>query len=173
MDENRELIAVDVRYQIEQYKDAVRCAVEYVKSLSIESKDEAEKSLDVACNAINLYERIEEARKSISEPGKKFQSEVNRLAKSFTSQLDEVKFGVIEKVDDWKRRNDDVRHLETSMVSTFDKIEFSYEISDPTMISRDYLTVDEDKVKLAMKQGVRAIPGLKIIENRTTSIRRK
>jgi hypothetical protein len=168
-----ELVPQDVRYQIEQYKNEVDKSVTYVKSLDIKSRGEAEKALDIACEAINLFDRIESIRKEITEPSRKFQAEVNRLAKQFTQNLEKVKDVVVEKVDEWKLGSEEVANLETSKVQTLELTEFSYEVSSLDDIPREYLTIDEARVKLAMKQGLRIIPGLKIRKSTKTSIRRK
>lgn len=168
-----EMISQDVRYQIEQYKNEVEKAVTYVKSLDIQKREDAENALDIACEAINLFERIEDTRKEITEPSRKFQSEVNRLAKQFTQNLEQVKDVVIDKIDEWKLGSQEVHELATSKVLTSELTEYSFEVSSLDDIPREYLTIDEARVKLAMKQGLRTIPGLKINKRTKTSIRRK
>lgn len=173
MEDKFELVPIDVRYQIEQYRNKVKEAVTYVRSLNIQNKEQAEQALDIACEAINLAERIEETKKSITEPSKRFKSEVDRLAKDFTTQLEMVKDGVVEQVDRWKLRSPEVRNLETSNATTVDLPDFTFEVSDMTMVPKEYMVVDEARIKLAMKQGVEFIPGLHLKKQTKTSIRRK
>ncbi len=170
---NNEMISHDVKYQIEQYKNEVEKAVEYVTDLEITSRTEAENALDIACEAINLFERIESTRKEITEPSRKFQAEINRLAKQFTQNLDRVKDVVVDKVEDWKLGSWEVGELATSKVMTVDLPDFSFEVSNIQDVPREYLTVDEARVKLAMKQGLRIIPGLNLKKSTKLSIRRK
>lgn len=173
MSKNQEVIVFNVREQIEKYKDSVEKAVDHVKELEIKTKQDAEKALDIACEAINLAESIEQTKKEITEPARVFSSEINKLSKEFTQKLGDVKETVIEKIDQWKLLNSEVRILETQQISSFDKVELIYEIEDLSKVDRKYLTIDEDYVKLAMKQGLRVIPGLKIVEKKTTSLRRR
>ena len=173
MEDYFELVTTDVRYQIEQYKDKVKEAVAYVKGLNIQTQQQAENALDMACEAINLAERIEETKKSITDPSKRFKAEVDKLAKDFTAQLEKVKDGVVEQIDRWKLRNQDVRSLETSKVITTDLPDHSFEVNDICQVPKEYLVVDEARIKLAMKQGVEFIPGLHLRKQTKTSIRRK
>jgi len=170
---NNEMISHDVKYQIEQYKNEVEKAVEYVTDLEITSRTEAENALDIACEAINLFERIESTRKEITEPSRKFQAEINRLAKQFTQNLDRVKDVVVDKIEDWKSGSWEVGQLATSKVMTVDLPDFSFEVSNIHDVPREYLTVDEARVKLAMKQGLAIIPGLNLKKSTKLSIRRK
>lgn len=173
MEETFELVTHDVRYQIEQYKDKVKETVAYVRGLSVKTKEEAERALDIACEAINLAERIENTKKEITDPQKRFKCEVDKLAKEFTKQLDEVKDVVVDKIDQWKIVNPEVKSLETSMVTTTDLQDYSFEVKDMMMVPTEYLVVDEDRIKLAMKKGVAYIPGLDLVKKTKTSIRRK
>jgi len=173
MEERFDIVPLDVRYQIEQYKGKVREAVEYVKSLDIRTKEEAEDALDIACEAINISERIEETKKSITEPAKNFKNEVDRLAREFTTQLDDVKSIVVDRIDDWRLRSPDITTLETPKVTTVDIMDYSVEVEDMMMVPKEYLTIDEAKIKLMMKQGISVIPGLSLTKRNKTSIRRK
>lgn len=171
--EEKELIPIDVKYQIEQYKISVENAVAFVSVLDIQTKAEAENALDIAYESINLSERIEQTTKAITSPARAFAAEVNKLSRDFTIQLSQVKETIVEKLNQWKSINNEIRTLETSKMSSHDKLELIYEVEDLEKLDRRYLCVDEELVKLAMKQGLRSIPGLRITEKKTTTLRRK
>lgn len=48
-----------------------------------------------------------------------------------------------------------------------------HNVIDPAAVPREYLMVDDEKIKLAIKRGVRTIPGVEIIETANTAIRRR
>jgi hypothetical protein len=173
MEKNNEIMVLDAMYQIAQYKEGVRQVVEHVKEIEIETKEDAENALDIAVEAINLNEKIEEKRKEIIEPSRQFQNEINRLAKEFTTNLEEVKTTVIDGIEEWKLRSPQVGELGTPKASTYEGVEFSYEVLDIASIPREFLKVDEGMIKLAMKQGMRKIPGLEICKKTKTMLRRR
>ena len=170
---NYELVTQDVRYQIEQYKESVNQTVEYVRSLEIETRKDGENALAIACEAINLCDRIEETKKTIVEPSKRYIAEVNSLAKEFVTSLEQVKESVVEKVEQWKEKSHEDRPIETPAISMCERRDFSFEVEDWEKIPREFLTVDEARLKLAMKQGRRVIPGIHITNTCKTYLKRK
>ena len=42
---------------------------------------------------------------------------------------------------------------------------WKHEVTDPDQVPREYLTVDEKKIRAAVKDGVRSIPGVNIYED--------
>jgi len=48
---------------------------------------------------------------------------------------------------------------------------WDFEIEDETKIPREYLCVDSVKIRQAIKEGVREIPGIKIFQKETLSVR--
>lgn len=170
---DNELVPFEVKYQIEKYKERVEEVVTYVKSLEIESKDDAKKALDIACDAINLHERIEDTRKEIIQPSATFASEINKLAKDFTKDLENVKEVVANKVDGWKEEAGEEGSIETDKVLAIELTDYQFDVKDLMMVPPEYLTIDEARIKLAMKKGVRVIPGLELRKSKKLSIRRK
>ena len=169
----RSLVTQDVRYQIEQYKEAVNQAVTYVKDLKIVTRNDVEKALTIACEAINLGEKIEETKKSILEPTRRFQAEVNSLAKDFIDRLEEVKGGVVDKIDGWKKTSPENTALETGQIMACEKEGFAFDVTDLDKVPREFLTVDEAMIRQAAKSGRRVIPGINITQTKKTYLRRK
>lgn len=168
-----QLSLFDVQLQIEQYRDRVSEALEYVKDMKIETRENVDMALNMAVEAINLNENIEATRKSIIEPSRRFQAEVNSLAKDFTEKLGDMKSTIVSTIEDWKTRNEEVGELGTPKVAVVESSEFEYEVEDYDAVPRQFLTVDEDRVKLAMKKGMRAIPGIKINTKKKLTLRRR
>ncbi len=58
-----------------------------------------------------------------------------------------------------------------SGVAAYQRKTWTFEITDETQIPREYLKVDDSKIRDAIKMGVREVPGLKIFESSTTVFR--
>ena len=54
----------------------------------------------------------------------------------------------------------------------YDKSDFVFQVTDLEAIPKEYLVVDEKKVKEAMKGGVASIPGLQIVKTTKTILKR-
>lgn len=61
--------------------------------------------------------------------------------------------------------------LQTVQAPTGIRSAWSHTITDHTLVPREYLSVDEAKIKAAIKEGVRIIPGVKIEQVASTVIR--
>ena len=48
---------------------------------------------------------------------------------------------------------------------------WTFEVSDANAVPRDYLTVDEKKIRAAVRDGIREIPGVRIYQETSISIR--
>jgi hypothetical protein len=141
--------------------------------MKVETREQVDMALNMAVEAINLNENIEATRKAIIEPTRKFQSEVNLLAKDFTEKLGDMKTTIVSTIEDWKTRNEEVGEIGTSKVAVIESSEFEYEVEDYDSVPRQFLTVDEDRIKLAMKKGMRTIPGIKINTKKKLTLRRR
>lgn len=172
LEQMNKLVPYDVRYQIEQYKDLVEKSVDAIKSLPIQGREDAEKALDLACDAINLKERIEDKVDEIIGPAKQFQAEVKAIARDFVNNLDEVKGAVVGKIEDWKLGSCYVGKLGTSKISANESTTYEFHVTNLDKVPREYLTIDEDRIKLDVKAGKRKIQGLEIVEKKKTILRR-
>lgn len=140
--------------------------------LSIESKEDAEHALDLACTAIDLADDIKVIKDSLTAPSKQFISEVNDAAEIYTNRLLDVKKAVVEQIEWWKLGTSEVGELRTSNIMAYDKSDFVFQVTDLEAIPKEYLVVDEKKVKEAMKVGVATIPGLQIVKTTKTILKR-
>ena len=140
--------------------------------LSIESREDAEYALDLACRAIDLADDIKAIKDSLTAPSKQFISEVNDAAEIYTNRLLDVKKTVIEQIEWWKLGTSEVGELRTSNIMAYDKSDFVFQVTDLEAIPKEYLVVDEKKIKEAMKGGVASIPGLQIVKTTKTILKR-
>jgi len=140
--------------------------------LPIDSKADAEHALDIACTAINLVDDIKSIKDTLIAPSKQFISEVNEVADFLIERLSTVKTTVVERLDWWKLGTSEVGELRTSNIMAYDKSDFVFQVTEPELIPREFLAVDEKKVKEAMKGGVASIPGLQIVKTTKTILKR-
>lgn len=140
--------------------------------LPIDSREDAEHALDVACTAINLADDIKAIKDTLIAPSKQFISEVNEVADHFIAKLGTVKTTLVDKIDWWKLGTSEVGELRTSNIMAYDKADYVFQVTDASSIPREFLVVDEKKVKEAMKGGVATIPGLQIVKTTKTILKR-
>lgn len=194
-----ELIQLDtIRGEIESFRDDLNEVLEYTKNLNITSIYDAKTAINCVARARKIQEDIEAKKKELSFEAKNYLSKVNSLAKEFLEPLSLVEDMIEQKLSDWKieyRKQLEIERLtwkefealglelvpiipdntdiESDLARSYDQISHTFELQDANLVPREYLTIDEKKVNLALKNGIRAIPGITIIEQRKTVIRRK
>lgn len=105
-------------------------------------------------NQVEL-ERRKQA-KLIADANEKLQADLNKEAEKSGVAAPQVQAKPLPKVD---------RTVRTEEGTSFWKDNWVGEITDPAQVPLKYWSPDPDKVKIAVKQGVREIPGV-LIENR-------
>lgn len=170
------------------------------QSLIIEDTESEKKALDIHSEAKTLCCDIDSARKALISPSRKFISRINDAAKLITSNLEETERTLNLKLGMWnlKRQKEaqvaqeavkklseslglDVEIIAPSAPKTMSsanasasfKSTLGFEVVDADLVPREYLLVDEKKISQAIKMGVREIPGIKLVEEKTLIIRRK
>jgi len=63
------------------------------------------------------------------------------------------------------------RSVQTDYGKTFTKKVWTFEVQDESQVPREYLVVDQKKIRQAVKDGVREIPGVSIYQETQTNIR--
>lgn len=187
-----------IQKQIEQHALKVEKLISYAMDYQVVSNWSAEEAISIAGEAKSLYKRIEDTRKEITEPYRKFINKVNDTAKVFTEKLKSVEEIIKSKVDAWKRVQEqknkeeeeaakalaesaglDVlpfvektpKHVRGDGAMSYEMTQWKFDIEDVNLIPREYLMVDEVKVKTLIKAGIREIPGLKIYSEQKTVIK--
>ena len=179
----------DLQIQIEKYSDKVKEMTNYASKFEIHSREDVNDALKYAIEARALSKRIELVRKHITEPARKFISSINDTAKQFTEKLEEIEDCMTSKIDDWKdlqrdkqeifalmewnTNPEDLSNLSTNGVTSYEKVEYKFELLDIEKVPRHYLKVDEKQVEIMMKAGITKVDGLKIWTERKTILRTK
>ena len=190
-----ELIPLDdVKEQIEKYRSNVEEVLAYANKLAITSKREATDSINYIAKARTLSEQINKIKLSLTKDSRDYVNNVNNLAKEFVEPLDLIEDTILAKIDAWKANFDEtIAELEsenfltstdfvdafemtdkfkTQQATAFEYTEYSYVLEDLELVPKQYLVVDKLKFDLAMKTGIRKIPGLKISAKTITKVRR-
>lgn len=104
-------------------------------------------------------ERIRLAeQKRLEEEAAKKQAEINKLAEQKGVEAPVLNVPKLAELD------------KTVNTSTIKKV-WTFEVTDLNLIPREYLVVDETKIRNAVREGVRNIPGVKIFEKDQLAVR--
>lgn len=187
-----ELIQIDsIKQELEAHKQDVESVLSYTRTLTISNMQDAELATNYIAKARDLIEKIENKQKEITQDSLNFVAKIRDISKTMTDPLKLVKSMINEKIDEWKEENkkqlkmaedfgieiidtfQDVSKTSTNSATSYEVTTYEYEIEDESLVPRQYMSIDEAKVKLSLKSGVRNIPGLKIIKKTQTRVRRK
>ena len=180
--------------ELEAYKKEVDKILEYTKKLAVESKSDASQAIDVIAKSRKLVNEITEKKKELTREARDYVTNINNLAKDFLGPLLLVGDIITQKIDHWKIQNnetdqqvsqmeefgidvistfEDGAHIRSAHASSYERISYTFELQDAKDVPLEYLCVDEEKVNQAIKNGIRNIPGLKIVQQTKTIIRSK
>lgn len=187
-----------LKQEIQKHALIVETMVHAARDYSVCSKWSAEEAVTMASQAKSLHKRIEESRKEAIEPHRKFIASLNDTAKVFTEKLEQVDGILKGKIGAWKLEqqraqeaaereakelakatnsvvlppvHEPVDKLRGDGALSYEKIVWEYSVEDLSIVPRDFLRLDEDKVKAMVNAGVRDIPGLKVYQTKKTIIR--
>lgn len=135
------------------------------ENLSIESRENAGSAVEMTNQSRKIRNRLEEARKSILHPHVDFQRKVNCFIGSIEEELEKIEESLKIKLKDYVKDQHALWSIITEEGSMTRKFGYKWEIEDEGQIPREFLSIDEKKIKEAMKSGIREIKGLKIIQN--------
>jgi predicted urease superfamily metal-dependent hydrolase len=141
--------------------------------LDVKDEESARQALSCSLQARKFKNRVE-----IVRPHLDFQKAVMKICKDLFLNLEEIEKDFATKVTKWmheQRDNPFTRideiEVEDGCLST--KTAYVYLVKDESAVPREFLAVDEAKVKAAIAQGVRNIPGLEIQTTQVAQLRVK
>jgi hypothetical protein len=193
-----DLIAADgMKAELEAFKADVSEMLSYARDVEVEDKQGAQKVIDSVAKAKDLMDKVEGKKKELTYEAKQYVSEINSIAKELLEPLETVKGVLMLKINLWKLKTEDARKKKEAeskqleefgifQLETFEDVSkvhschgtaierttHTIELQDKTAVPLEYLMLDEKRVKLAIKSGIKIIPGVTITEQTTTSIRR-
>lgn len=166
----------------------------------LETAQNLEVSLATQKRAIDLLSLIAEAKKQLEakrraavDPLNQKVKEINAFFRNLEQPFNEADKIVRQKIvqfraeEEQRRREEEKKLQETNMFAIVPKLAttqraemgqatahkvWEFEIEDEAQIPREYLSVDTKKIREAIKQGVRHIPGVRIFQTERLTIRR-
>lgn len=188
------ILSDSVRGQLAGYDAQVEKTVYLAAKIKVEDQKSAELAIGFAGEARKMKKRIENTKLAITEPYRDFVGEINGLAKNYTERLDKVSEIIEQKLTYWKIEESkkasevglsealengdalvlamqDTTKLRATNCTAFERDAWKYEVADIFQVPIDYLEVNENSVKLAIKNGLRNIPGLRIYKETVTQLR--
>lgn len=184
--------------QLQKYEGKINQILDYAKEYQVVSNWAAEEAITLGGEAKALGKAIDNARKTITDPARRFVNKINDTARIFTDKLDQVEEIIKRKVAAWKKAEAEKMALDAEeakdMVASLDldvevfvdkpakyvrgdgamsyeQTVWKFDVEDLSITPSQYLTIDDAKVKAAIKAGVRDIPGLKIYSEQKTIIK--
>lgn len=153
--------------------------IDQAEGFEISDEENARQALSMSLQARKLKKALEETRTKIIRPHLDFQRAVNDFAKKYTKTLEDIEDRLKGKLQIWLEAqktfepNFSDMALEVEDGKLTQKAEWDFAIEDFDKIPPSYLKVDEKKIKQAIKMGIREIPGIKIFEKNTVTMRVK
>lgn len=159
----------------EMGENKVREIVEKAEGFIVETDEEAQKGLSIALSARRRGKEISKLRKRLTEPALRFQKEAIKIEKEFTDQLDQVERDLFEKIEIYQEQRKASLATNNIIDDSFDKLKvdlgsssvisyFEFKIENFDEIPKQYLKLDEKKLKEDIKNGIRNVPGVEIFE---------
>ena len=184
----------NIKDQLEDYREKVERAVQLAEEIFVIDNHSAEEAMNFAAEAKKMKKSIEEKKLDITGPARKFVSEINAIAKSYTARLEEVYDIILHKINLWKEdvksssvneslyceeldtefeinTCQDLTKIRASECTAYERTVWKYEVMDYRQVPIDMLEVCDSSVKLAIRNGERNIPGLRIYKETKTSLR--
>lgn len=193
--ENRSLTLVeDVIPALSVYEESIDRAVDLANQVSIVNKESALEALNFASEIKKIKKELEARKLQITANARKFVNEINALAKGYVTRLENAVDEIEHKLFMWKEdeskksevssffceelgqdfaleTTQDTSVLRSSKCTAYEREVWKYEILDYREVPIDFLEVNDNSVKLALRNGIRNIPGLRIYKETKTTLR--
>lgn len=149
---------------------------------TIENEETASQALSMSLQARKIRKQLDETRLSIIRPHLDFQKAINKIVKEYEAKLEEIENNLKYKLDEYLKKSASTNNaffitkskemfVEDGKLTKVKK--WVWELENEALIPREYLTTNEKKIDEAIKQGIRNIPGIKILEKEEISMRIK
>ncbi len=168
----------DFHIEIVQSKlgiDKVGEIIKQAEGFIVETDDEARKGLEIALSARKHSKEISKLRKEITRPATDFRKEAIKIEKDFTDKLSTVESELLEKIEIYQEQRKAAMEANDIIDVSFDTLNvdlgsssvksyFEFHIENFDEIPYEYLKLDEKKLNQAIKDGIRNVPGVKIVK---------
>lgn len=148
----------------------------------IENEESASQALSMSLQARKIRKQLDETRLSIIRPHLDFQKAINKIVKEYEAKLEEIENNLKNKLDEYLKKSASTNNaffitkskemfVEDGKLTKVKR--WAWELENEALVPREYLTLDEKKIDESVKQGIRNIPGIKILEKEEISMRVK
>lgn len=154
--------------------------IEAAEGFEIIDRESAKQCLSMSLQARKMRQALDKTRSEIIRPALDFQKAINKFAKTFETKLQEIEDGLSMKLREYMKNSPETNNIDlmNQSIKVEDgtiskKMKWVFEIENADEVPRDFLCVDEKKIQLAIKNGIRHIKGIKIYENMEIDMRVK
>lgn len=173
----QDILDYQKRIEAELQIDVLR---HFAEEFEVRCEDDARQALAMALQSRKLEKNLEESRAEITRPHLDYQRAINKMVKSFQSQLEMMEKGLHIKLESWMLEQADNPFTAIDEIKVDDGILYTqkswvWELINREELPPEYLqaVINEDKIGKDVQNGVRAIPGIKIYQKSTTKLRIK
>lgn len=151
---------------------------EQTKDLQVVDESSAKNALSFAMQSRKLGQTLENSRKELVKPHVDYQRSINKIVKDFQAKLEEIEERMQAKLSSWMEEQASnpftmIDELKVEDGAITQKKSWVFEVTDPTLVPKEFLVVEPKLIAEAVKNGVRNISGVKIFEETKTSMRIK
>lgn len=150
------------------------------QSLYVDDEDSAKTALSMGLQARKLRQQLDESRKEIVKPHFDYQKAINKIVKDMEAKLEDIEQNLKDKITQWNENRKELpfgnlTNLEIQVEDgqLYTQKKWIFDIDDSTLIPVEYLSLDEKKIKEAIANGIRNIPGVQIFEKEELVMRVK
>lgn len=189
---------INTASELKKFEYAVERVSHYSEVLQIEDEATCRVALDLAAEVKKYAKEIEAIRKKGIQPSRKLINFINDVAKWYQEVLIDTENRLKMKVALWQKASQEkadaqkeaIKKLQAELgieisisnqtastsfstpnIIASSKMKYDFEIKDEIAVPREYLSVDEKKVKTAISMGVQCIPGIEIKQEKVIVMR--
>jgi hypothetical protein len=153
-------------------------AVDAMPDLEIENEDYAKTMLAIIFENKRFEKEIENSRIELVKPLVENQRAINNAMKTYREKIEDLEVKFLSKIQDWMYKFNEtaflpIERIETDKGTLYKKLKWDYFVEDLDCVPREYLMVNEEKVRHAMANGVRGIKGITVMSTEELGIRLK
>ena len=149
-------------------------------ALYVSDEVSAKTALAMSLQLRKLRQQIDESRKEIVKPHFDYQKAINKIVKDVEAKMEVIEENLKKKIEEWNEIRkeqpfENVISLELKVDDgqLYTQKKWDFTVDDSKAIPVEYLTLDEKKIKEAIANGVRNIPGVKIFQKEEIVMRIK
>jgi|GEM_PF-6653993 hypothetical protein len=182
------------------YQTQINKFLKIVSDLEITDEESCRKALNLSSDVKVILKDILALKKKNTEPYRQFINMMNEAAKFVTDKLDAIQGIITQKIISYESMLKEMQEMaqksnkidsegyesgiyaitynsqqigSTAKTIVSYKKEKEFSVVNESLIPREYLKIDEDKIYQAIKLGITEIPGIHIVESKKLVLRRR